>query len=127
MIRDLKRNHPNAFLLLDEIAAPAQRNDRMVFLKNGRTLFLEAGQALVPTDPKDIGFKTRGQMRWALYYLKKIGQIEYFADGKGKFKRTIATLISDDIFDINIDISKAIESVKSRIEKAEITTIEAAD
>ena len=87
----LMEHYPNAFLLLTQIAIRAKRSENNI--QNG----LKLGQALIG-DYKRIGL-SKQQYRSAKTHLKSIQQATFQPTNKG----TIATIISTDIYNINIE------------------------
>lgn len=117
---EMKCNHPKAYLLLDEIAVHARRKAGEVKTQKGFTYHLEAGEALVPPwNSMGKMFESREEHRHALKVLRdKYGQIKCRTAGSGRFTRSIAKLVSTDIFDVNEDVKSSIDAVKDRVKKA---------
>ncbi len=100
--KELSSRDANAFILLTHIALRATRYDIELSLTP-----LKAGQAFVG-DYKETGL-TRAKYRSALKRLEQYGQIKAEPTNKG----TIVTLISRDIYDINIENERSLKSNSS--------------
>lgn len=96
--KELSSRDANAFILLTHIALRATRHDIELSLTP-----LKAGQAFVG-DYEETGL-TRAKYRSALKRLEQYGQIKVEPTNKG----TIVTLISRDIYDINIENERSLK------------------
>ena len=104
-----------AYMLLEQIADRAQRKAKII-RQNGVTLHLEPYQALIG-DYWNVDL-SEGEYRQA----KKILAIRKYATFKGTNKGTIATLINNEIFDINGEDTTDRTTDKQRTGNEQTTT-----
>lgn len=92
--RELQKRHPNAFLLLCQIASRARWKDEPCSITG-----LRYGQALIG-DWRDSGLSSEKAYRHAKRTLARVGQAEFRGVRTGANRGTVATLSSSAIFSI---------------------------